>query len=72
MVRTVSLAELDQRIAAETDPRTQAKLKTMRPFMVRREAVPATGFDGNNKRIVWLIGDPHAAAVRGSLDSIQG
>jgi len=71
MVRTLSIQELDERIATETDMGAKVKLQTLRPFAVRREAIPATGFDGNDARIVWLIGEPYAASVRKELGAVD-
>lgn len=71
MVRTLSVNELDQRIATETNALAKAKLKALRPFAIRNEAIPATGFDGTNERIVWLIGEPYAASVRRSLEETR-
>jgi len=39
MIRTLSIEELDSRIAAETNALARTKLEVLRPFAIRNEAL---------------------------------
>lgn len=67
MVVTLSLEELDRRIAVESNRQERKKMRRLRPFVARNVAIPATGFDGDNKRVIFLVDEKHADAVQRRL-----